>query len=197
MSFDSKRKKIILVTIITFVINFGLDRLTKILAVEFLKGNPPKSFLGGIFKLIYAENTGAFLSMGANFPIVLKYILLAIIPILVCLWGLYWCLFKEKDTFRCVLFTSVIAGGLGNLLDRLFNSFRVIDFMNFGIGNLRTGILNIADISITFGVLIFIVYDIFFAKDKLLADEKKEKSTEPEISVQNESSEKQDSTEEV
>ena len=177
MSFDSKRKKMIWVTIISFVINFGLDRLTKILAVEFLKGNPPKSFLGGIFKLIYAENTGAFLSMGANFPIVLKYILLAIIPILVCFWGLYWCLFKEKDTFRCILFTSVIAGGLGNLLDRLFNGFSVIDFMNFGIGNLRTGILNVADLSITFGVLIFIVYDIFFAKDKLLADEKKEKST--------------------
>ena len=79
MSFDSKRKKIIWITIISFVVNFGLDRLTKILAVEFLKGNPPKSFLGGIFKLIYAENTGAFLSMGAGFPIVLKYILLLII----------------------------------------------------------------------------------------------------------------------
>ncbi len=197
MSFDSKRKKIIFVTIITFVINFGLDRLTKILAVEFLKGHPPMNFLGGIFKLIYAENTGAFLSMGANFPIVLKYILLAIIPILVCFAGLYWCLFKEKDTFRCILFTSVIAGGLGNLLDRLFNNFRVIDFMNFGIGNLRTGILNVADLSITFGVLIFIVYDIFFAKDKLLADEKKEKTPESDDAIQNENLEKVESAEEV
>ena len=181
MPTDSKRKKIILVTIITFVINFGLDRLTKILAVEFLKGHFPKSFLGGIFKLIYAENTGAFLSMGANFPIVLKYILLAIIPILVCFAGLYWCLFKEKDTFRCILFTSVIAGGIRYLLDRLFNNFCVIDFMNFGIGNLRTGILNVADLSITFGVIIFIIYDLFFAKDKLLSDKKvEEKPSETE-----------------
>ena len=185
MSFDSKRKKMIWVTIISFVINFGLDRLTKILAVEFLKGNPPKSFLGGIFKLIYAENTGAFLSMGASFPIVLKYILLLIIPILVCLWGLYWCLFKEKETFRCILFSSVIAGGLGNLLDRLFNGFRVIDFMNFGIGNLRTGILNVADLSITFGVIIFIIYDLFFAEDKLLAD-KKEISTTDDVTENSE-----------
>lgn len=185
MSFDSKRKKLIWITIISFVINFGLDRLTKILAVEFLKGNPSKSFLGGIFKLIYAENTGAFLSMGAGFPVVLKYILLLIIPILVCLFGLYWCFFKEKDTFRCILFSSVIAGGLGNLLDRLFNGFRVIDFMNFGIGNLRTGILNVADLSITFGVIIFIIYDLFFAEDKLLAD-KKEISTTDDVAENSE-----------
>ena len=103
---------------------------------------------------------------------------LLVIPILVCFWGLYWCLFKEKDTFRCILFSSVIAGGLGNLLDRLFNGFRVIDFMNFGIGNLRTGILNVADLSITFGVIIFIIYDIFFAEDKLLADKKETSQTE-------------------
>ena len=49
--------------------------------------------------------------------------------------------------------------------------------MNFGIGNLRTGILNVADLSITFGVIIFIIYDLFFANDKLLAD-KKETTTD-------------------
>ena len=53
--------------------------------------------------------------------------------------------------------------------------------MNFGIGNLRTGILNVADLSITFGVIIFIIYDIFFAKDKLLSDKKvEEKPSETE-----------------
>ena len=76
------------------------------------------------------------------------------------------------------MFSSVIAGGLGNLLDRLFNGFRVIDFMNFGIGNLRTGILNVADLSITFGVIIFIIYDLCFAQDKLLADKKETSTTD-------------------
>ena len=75
--------------------------------------------------------------------------------------------------------------GLGNLLDRLFNGFRVIDFMNFGIGNLRTGILNVADLSITFGVIIFIIYDLFFAEDKLLAD-KKEISTTDDVTENSE-----------
>ena len=178
-AFTSERKKIIIAGLLSFIINFGLDRLTKILALKFLQGTGIHSYLKGVFVLIFAQNTGAFLSMGANFPIALKWILLIIIPVLVCLAGLVWCLIREKDTFRCVLFTTVIAGGLGNLVDRIFNDFRVIDFMNFGIGpKFRTGILNVADLSITFGVIIFLIYDIFFAKDKFMSGKKKNNSEE-------------------
>ncbi len=49
------------------------------------------------------------------------------------------------------------AGGLGNLLDRLFNQGVVIDFVSFGIGGLRTGIMNLADIAIVVGIVIFIL----------------------------------------
>ena len=179
-NFD-KRKKIILAGLISFVVNFALDRVTKVLAVKFLKGKGVFSYLKGLFVLVYAQNTGAFLSMGANFPLALKWILLIILPVLVCLTGLVWCLFRETDTFRCVLFTTIIAGGLGNLVDRIFNGFSVIDFMNFGIGpKFRTGILNVADLSITFGVIIFLIYDIFFSKDKFLSSKKSEdKKSEP------------------
>ncbi|MCR4791056.1 MAG: signal peptidase II [Treponemataceae bacterium] len=178
MTLDKTRKVMIWTTIITFVINFGLDRLTKILATIYLKGTGLHSYLKNIFVLVYAQNTGAFLSMGAHFPLALKYILLIVLPLLVCLAGLVWCIIKETDKFRCILFTSVLAGGIGNLVDRIFNDFSVIDFMNFGIGKLRTGILNVADLSITFGVIIFLIYDIFFAKDKFLSDKnfKKKKS---------------------
>ena len=164
---STNRKSIIIASIVSFVINFGLDRLTKILAVQILKGKGVFSYLKGLVVFVYVQNTGAFLSMGANLPIVLKWILLIIIPILVCLAGLFWCIFRETDKTRCILFTTVIAGGLGNLVDRVFNDFSVIDFMNFGIGpKFRTGILNVADLSITFGVIIFLIYDMFFAKNK-------------------------------
>jgi signal peptidase II len=45
-------------------------------------------------------------------------------------------------------------GGIGNLLDRVFYDGRVIDFMNLGIGRLRTGIFNVADVYITIGILL-------------------------------------------
>ncbi|MGP1586799.1 MAG: signal peptidase II [Treponemataceae bacterium] len=174
--FDKNRKKVILAAFFAFVINFGLDRITKIIAKKFLMGNGVFSYLKNIFVLVYAENSGAFLSMGANWNIVIKYIVLVIIPILFCLAGLWWCIFRETDVTRCVLFVTIITGGLGNLLDRLFNNFMVVDFMNFGIGTkFRTGILNIADLSITFGVIIFIIYDLAFAKNKFLEKQKDDK----------------------
>lgn len=44
-------------------------------------------------------------------------------------------------------------GGVGNLIDRIFNEGRVIDFMNIGVGSLCTGVFNVADIAISFGVV--------------------------------------------
>jgi len=46
------------------------------------------------------------------------------------------------------------------LIDRIFNEGRVIDFMNIGIGSLRTGIFNVADIAITLGVMWIILSSI-------------------------------------
>ena len=49
-----------------------------------------------------------------------------------------------------------LAGGVSNLIDRVTLG-RVIDFLNVGIGPLRTGIFNIADMAIIAGVVILIV----------------------------------------
>ncbi len=59
-----------------------------------------------------------------------------------------------------MLFITIVSGGLSNLFDRVFNDFYVIDFMNFGILNLRTGILNVADLSVKFGIAVLMIYEI-------------------------------------
>lgn len=51
----------------------------------------------------------------------------------------------------------VLSGGAGNFEDRLLHHGRVIDFMNLGIGSLRTGIFNVADVCITIGVIVLAV----------------------------------------
>lgn len=48
---------------------------------------------------------------------------------------------------------GLLAGGLGNLIDRLAHDGLVIDFINLGVGPLRTGIFNVADVAITGGGL--------------------------------------------
>ena len=44
-----------------------------------------------------------------------------------------------------------VRGGVSNLLDRIIHG-AVVDFMNVGIGPLRTGIFNVADMAIMLGV---------------------------------------------
>ncbi|HNY22385.1 MAG TPA: signal peptidase II [Treponemataceae bacterium] len=143
-----------------FAANFAVDRVTKILAAAFLKGKPAIRFLNDLMILKYAENNGAFLSMGAEWPPLLKYSLLLGIPIILCLAGLAYCLFARQNALRIGLLVTIIAGGISNLIDRLLFDFNVVDFLNFGIGNLRTGILNVADLSITFGAIALVLVEM-------------------------------------
>ncbi|HVS25625.1 MAG TPA: signal peptidase II, partial [Gammaproteobacteria bacterium] len=46
----------------------GCDRVTKHLATTWLASAPPHSYLGDTLRISYAENTGGFLSLGANLP---------------------------------------------------------------------------------------------------------------------------------
>ena len=153
------RKYQIILTLGIFFINYFIDRFTKYIAAEYLKGSGTKGFLNNIFILVYTENTGAFLSLGRNWNIYVKYFVLLIIPIIVCIAGLLYLMIKETKNYRIITCSCVIGGGIGNLVDRLFKEFTVIDFMYFGIGNIKTGILNVADLSVTFGILILIIIE--------------------------------------
>jgi signal peptidase II len=56
-----------------------------------------------------------------------------------------------------VIVIIIIGGGFSNLADRVFRGDMVVDFMNVGIGRLRTGVFNVADLSIVVGVVVFLV----------------------------------------
>lgn len=168
------RKKQFTITIIVLIINLLLDRITKMLAVYYLEGSQQLSFFFNTVILKYAENTGAFLGAGADWPDSLKYIVLIFIPILFCLYGVYYCAFKLEDTKTIIALGTIISGGMGNLFDRLVNDFKVVDFLNFGIGYFRTGILNIADMSVTFGVLYLIISRLSKKDDKELHERQRQ-----------------------
>lgn len=168
-----RRKNYILPVLGIFFVNYFLDRITKYIAIEHLKNKMPINIFNNLIILVYAENTGAFLSFGSNWNIYIKYIILLIIPIIVCIFGLIYLMIKEEKFYRIIILSSIIGGGIGNLADRLCNNFTVIDFINFGIGNIRTGILNIADISVTFGIIILLIYETIINKkryDKIITE---------------------------
>lgn len=142
----------IIITAVTVL----LDQLSKIYAVRTWKGQPPLSFLNDLFRISYAENKGAFLSLFGNLPEEARWAILVVGNSLV-MGGLaiYLLLGKRVTVWTFVTFALVFAGGVGNLIDRVrINA--VIDFLNLGIGSLRTGIFNVADMAITAGFFMLV-----------------------------------------
>jgi signal peptidase II len=158
-----ERKKYIMIGVGVLLINYFADKLTKYLALVFLKGNKPLSYFGDLVILTFAENEGAFLGIGSDWNIYVKYVVLLVIPTVILLSMLFYLLLKEKDMKKLVLGSCVIGGGMGNLIDRLCNNFKAVDFLNFGVSGVRTGILNVADLSITFGAVILLLYEVYIA----------------------------------
>lgn len=157
----------ILTGLLILAANYGIDRLAKIAAIAFLKGHPPIHFFGDLMVLVYAENAGAFLGMGGSWPYIAKLALLVVLPLAACVVGTVWALKPGTRRATAAAALCIIGGGLGNLQDRLFNDFRVVDFLNFGIGPVfRTGILNIGDLSVTFGAIALIAFESFRSAGK-------------------------------
>jgi signal peptidase II len=150
----SRRNKILLFCCCVLVC-IGCDRATKLWAKNTLKDQPEQSYFHDTFRLLYVENTGAALSLGDSLPPKLSFWLLSVLPLLFLLVVIVY-VFKHLqkiDTRRVVFIAMIFAGGLGNIIDRILYDRHVTDFLNLGIGNLRTGIFNVADICITAGVI--------------------------------------------
>jgi signal peptidase II len=148
------RRMIFVLALIALVL--GLDRITKVLAIDSLAGIPPRDFLGGTVRLVYQENHGAMLSLGANLPESIRFLFFgALVALLLMVLLLIVLVKRELSTVHAASASLVIGGGLGNVVDRFLFDGAVIDFLNVGIGQLRTGVFNLADVMILAGILLF------------------------------------------
>lgn len=145
--------KKILVMVVSLVSLIGCDRVTKMQAVESLKGNDPLSYFGGFFQLTYHENSGAMLSLGSNLPDNFRFYIFTLAVGFILFSALTYIFIKPLTKINLALALLIIGGGLGNLYDRAFNDGLVIDFMVIGIGSIKTGVFNVADIAIMAGAI--------------------------------------------
>ena len=128
----------------------GCDRVTKHLAVTSLAGYPDHSFLADTVRLQYHENPGAFLAFGASWSPAVRVLVfqfgnaLLLIGLAIAASRRRW---SRSGTASLILF---LGGALSNLIDRVAMG-SVVDFLNVGIGPLRTGIFNVADVAILAG----------------------------------------------
>ena len=132
----------------------GCDRLTKHVAMT-LADQPGESFLGDTVRLQYAENAGGFLGLGAALPPAARTVIFAVGPaIMLIVLGAVAIRSRWTGT-ALVGATLLAAGGASNWIDRVLHG-SVVDFMNVGVGSLRTGIFNVADVAVTLGVVMLV-----------------------------------------
>jgi signal peptidase II len=151
--------KIIRTVIIVLILasNIGCDQVSKNIVRERVNLHEDISVIGERLILTRIENTGAFLSLGTNLPHLLKLILLTILPVIVLAGALTYLVMKRDLTLLfSVGLAFIVGGGIGNIYDRvLYGS--VTDFLHIDLVYFRTGIFNMADVSVMVGMSLLIM----------------------------------------
>ena len=153
------------VAIVLFVfLNVGCDQISKDLVRKNVENSEYIPVIGDNFIMTNVENTGAMLGFGDNFPPIIKNIFLKALPVLVLFILLFRILQKKRMNFWLIIaFAFVIGGGIGNLIDRIAYG-SVTDFFQIKLGVLRTGIFNMADVSVTLGALLILFLSFRYKK---------------------------------
>lgn len=136
----------------------GCDRLAKGVAIRALKEGGAASYLGDALRLQYAENPGAMLSLGADLPPSVRRVFLTFaVTLILTALAVVVVVRQNVATREVIAAAMVIGGGFGNVIDRIMYDGSVIDFLNVGIGGLRTAVFNVADVAILTGTAVFLL----------------------------------------
>ena len=133
-----------------------LDQSTKwLIRSRFLPGET-RSVIGDFFYLTYNQNSGMAFGLMQGYSGLISVFSVLAIAFLIYLarrWG------KENSVSRGILFSLslVIGGAAGNLVDRMAWT-GVIDFLDFGLGLYRWPAFNVADICISVGVGLLVLF---------------------------------------
>ena len=161
-------KRILLILVIV-IVNIGCDQITKSMVRKNIVRNQRIELVTNHMTLTNVENSGAFLGAGSTLPPIAKTVFFLIIPSLLMIWLLYLAFSRKgNDKIGLIGLSFIIGGGMGNIFDR-FVYGSVTDFLHIGFGMFRTGIFNMADVSVMFGVGIIFIHQ-FMNRKKLNGD---------------------------
>ena len=139
------------ILIIVFLI---IDFVSKIIVSNFMNVHDSIPVIKDFFYISYFRNTGGAWSILNNHTWLLTLISLIIIIFLVY----YVYKNKPKNRLEKIGYSMIIAGSIGNLMDRIIYGY-VIDFFDFNIFGYNYPIFNFADVFIVVGVFFLIIYN--------------------------------------
>jgi signal peptidase II len=159
----TSKMKYYAISIVFLILLVALDQWTKYLASTHLIDNT-FVLIDGVFELRYLENRGSAFGMFQN----KRVLLLAIGFVVLGVIGVYFVKMpwtKKMNSLR-ILALFIVAGGIGNMIDR-FRLGYVVDFFYFKLINFP--IFNVADIYVTCSVILLFILILFFFKEEELA----------------------------
>ena len=157
-------RKILIIGVSVFILA-GCDQASKKIAQTELKEKTIQSYLGGSLQFFYVENSGGMLSIGSELSEKTKFILFQlIVPFMLLLLFVYTITKKGLNKWEITALILFLSGGIGNVIDRIFNHGKVIDFIVMGIFDYHTGVFNIADFYVFLGLLILFISKVSMRK---------------------------------
>lgn len=143
------------------ILLLAIDQLTKLWAINELKGKPSMVWIKGVFELQYLENRGAAFGLMQNQR---WLFLLCVVVVLAAAGYFYYRLPADKRYVPLRLIAvALAAGALGNAVDRIFRGF-VVDFFYFSLINFP--VFNVADIYVTVSMACFLLLFFFYYKEE-------------------------------
>lgn len=161
-----KQRRIMLMFFSAVIVVFLiiLDQATKIKIVDSYEVGEGVALIEGVLEFVYVKNTGAAFSFlrGA------QMLFIIITPIICGLIVFFYTRipFSKRFIPMRIFFICIIAGAIGNWIDRLTLGF-VRDFIYFSVINFP--VFNVADIYVTVSVILFLIFAFFFYKNEELS----------------------------
>ena len=152
-----KKKSNIILSIVLVIVLLGIDLLLKYLVSTYLT---TVNIIDNFFSLTYVLNDGAAFSLFAS-----RIYLLILIAIICLFFIIYELKNNLDDRVLSIGYSLVLAGLLGNFLDRLIDGY-IIDYLSFKILGYNYPIFNFADILIVVGIIIVIIKEILKERGK-------------------------------
>ncbi|MEG0050852.1 MAG: signal peptidase II [Terrisporobacter sp.] len=135
----------------------GLDQLIKVWALNSLKEIGSIPVIENFFNLTYVENRGAAFGMLQN-----NQSIFIIVAAVASCYGLYYLHTKKVNNIGKIGILLVIAGAIGNLIDRIRLGF-VVDYLDFHI--IWSYVFNLADCFVVIGTVFLCIYIIFLEQE--------------------------------
>jgi signal peptidase II len=156
--------------ILLIIFNITIDQISKVMVRANIQLKEVIELIGDKLILTNVYNRGAFLGMGSDMNETLRLILLLVLPTLVLSYLIYYIITnKTLDRLSTIALSCIAGGGIANVFDRIAYG-KVTDFFFIDLGGVfKTGIFNVADMSVTFGMIVLLFTTFFTNKNKQLA----------------------------